>query len=60
VGGHTELSHVFEHDAVVSGIQCALEVRVHDVHVLYVEFGVFHHHDDGGKSVVELEQEQHK
>ena len=32
-GGHTELTHVFEHDAVVRGIERAFEIRVHDVDV---------------------------
>jgi hypothetical protein len=51
-GGRTELAHVFEHDAVVGGIEGAFEVRLHDVDVFVVYFGVFHHHDDGGKGVV--------
>jgi hypothetical protein len=32
------LTHVFEHDAVVRGIERAFEVRVHDVDVFVVEF----------------------
>jgi hypothetical protein len=51
-GGHTELAHVFEHDAVVGYVEGAPEVGIHDVKVLVVELGVFHHHDDGGDSVV--------
>jgi hypothetical protein len=45
-GGHTELADLFEHNAVVGGIESAFEVRVHDVDVLVVEFGVLHHHGD--------------
>jgi hypothetical protein len=51
-GGHTELSHVFEHDAVVGGVEGAFEVRVHDVDVVVVDFCILHHHDDGGEGVV--------
>jgi hypothetical protein len=39
-------------DAVVCGVKGAFEVRVHDVDVFVVEFGVLHHHDDGGEGVV--------
>jgi hypothetical protein len=46
-GGHTELTHVFEHDAVVRSIERAFEVRVHDANVFVVEFRVLHRHDDG-------------
>jgi hypothetical protein len=49
-GGHTELAHVLEHDAVVCGVEGAYEVRVHDVDVFFVDFGVLHHHDDGGRA----------
>jgi hypothetical protein len=28
------LAHVFEHDAVIGGIEIAFQVRVHDVDVL--------------------------
>jgi hypothetical protein len=52
-GMHTELAHVCKHDAVVSGIECSLLVRVDDVDVLFVQFGVLHHHDEGGQSVVD-------
>jgi hypothetical protein len=45
---------VFKHDAVVKGIECALEVRVHDVDVIFVDLGVLQHHDDGGESVVDV------
>jgi hypothetical protein len=31
-GGRTEMAHVFEHNAVVGGIESAFEIRVHDVH----------------------------
>jgi hypothetical protein len=44
---------VFEHDAVVCGVDGALEVRVHDVDVLVVEFCVLHRHNDGGEGVVD-------
>jgi hypothetical protein len=44
---------VFDHDAVVSGIKCSLEVRVHDVYIFPIVFGVLHHHYDGGKSIVD-------
>jgi hypothetical protein len=37
-GGHTELAHVFEHDAVVGGSEGACEVRVHDVDVCVMDF----------------------
>jgi hypothetical protein len=39
---------------VVNGIEGAFEVGIHDVEVLVVEFGVLHHHDDGGESVVDV------
>jgi hypothetical protein len=52
-GGHTELAHVFVHDAVVGYVEGALEVGVHDVEILVVELGVLHYHDDGGESVVD-------
>jgi hypothetical protein len=52
-GGHTEVSHVFEHDAVVCCIKCALEVHVHDVDVFFVKFSVPHRHDDGCLCVVD-------
>jgi hypothetical protein len=42
-GGHTELAHVFVHDAVVGGIEGAFGVRVHDVDVLVMDFGVLYH-----------------
>jgi hypothetical protein len=44
---------VFEHDAVVIGVEGAFEVRVDDVDVFVVNFGIFHRHDDGGESVVD-------
>jgi hypothetical protein len=44
---------VFEHDAVVCCVEGALEVRVHYVDVLFVEFRVLHRHDDGGEGVVD-------
>jgi hypothetical protein len=44
---------VLKHDAVVGGIEGALEVGIYDVEVLVVELGVLHHHDDGGESVVD-------
>jgi hypothetical protein len=43
-----------EHDAVVCGFQAAFEVRVHDVDVFVVNFGIFHHGDDGGEGVVDV------
>jgi hypothetical protein len=46
-GRQTELAHVFEPDAVVSCVEGAFEVRVHYVYGYVVNFGVFHHHDDG-------------
>jgi hypothetical protein len=52
-GGHTELAHVFEHDAVVGCVKGALEFGIHDLEVLVVELGVLHHHGDGGESVVD-------
>jgi hypothetical protein len=53
-GGHTELARVFEHYAVVGGIESAFEVRLHYVNVFVVLlFCVLHHHDDGGKGVVD-------
>ena len=51
-GGHTELAHLFEHDAVVGSVEGALEVGMHDVEILVVELSVLHHDDDGGESVV--------
>jgi hypothetical protein len=53
-GGHTELAHVFEHNAVVGGVEGALEVCVYDVDVLAVDFCAFNHHDDGGEGVVDV------
>jgi hypothetical protein len=47
-GGHTELLHVFEHDAVVYGVEGAFEVHGYDVDVFVVDFCTFHHHIDGG------------
>jgi hypothetical protein len=47
------LAHVFEHDAMVCGVEGAFEVRVHDVDVFLVDFRVPHHHDDGGYGVVD-------
>jgi hypothetical protein len=44
---------VFGHDAVVCGVEGALEVRVHDVDVFFVEFLVLHSHYDGGEGVVD-------
>jgi hypothetical protein len=44
---------VFEHDAVVGGIESAFEVRGHDVDVFDVYFCVLRHHDDGGEGVVD-------
>jgi hypothetical protein len=52
-GGHTELAHVFDHDAVVCSVEDTLEVRVHDVDVFLVEFRVLRRHDDGGEGVVD-------
>jgi hypothetical protein len=51
-GGHTELENVFKLDAVICGIEGAIEVGIHDVEIPVVEVGVLHHHDDGGESVV--------
>jgi hypothetical protein len=51
-GGHTELAHVFEQDAVVGCVEGALEVVIHDLEILVVDLAVLHHHDDGGESVV--------
>jgi hypothetical protein len=48
------LAHVFEHDAVVGGVEGALEVRVHDIDVFELNFGILHHHDDGGEGVVDI------
>jgi hypothetical protein len=47
------LTHVFEHDAVVRGVEGAFEVRVHDVDVFVVELRVLHRHNEGGESVVD-------
>jgi hypothetical protein len=47
------LAHVFKHDAVVGGIEGAFEVRVHDVDVLVMSFGVLRHHRYGGESIVD-------
>jgi hypothetical protein len=46
------LAHVFEHDAVVGGVEGAFEVSVHDVDDFIVDFGVFHHYVDGREGVV--------
>jgi hypothetical protein len=43
---------VFEHYAVVGGVEGAFEFRVHYVDVLVVDFCNLHHHDDGGEGVV--------
>jgi hypothetical protein len=51
-GGQTELAHVFEHNAVVSGVEGAFEVRVYDLNVFVANFCVLHHHDDGSEGVV--------
>ena len=51
--GHTELTHVFEHDAVVRGVEGTFEIRVHDVDVFAVEFRVLHRHNEGGEGVVD-------
>jgi hypothetical protein len=45
---------VFEHDAVVGGVEGAFEVRVIDVDVLVENFAIFHHHDDAGEGVVDV------
>jgi hypothetical protein len=37
---------------VVGCVEGALEIRVHDVDVLFMEFGVVHHYNDGGEGVV--------
>jgi hypothetical protein len=50
-GGHADLAHVLELDAVVGCVEGALEVDMHDVEILVVELGVLHI-DDGGESVV--------
>ena len=52
-GGHTELTHVFEHDAVVRGVKGTFEVRVHDINVFAVEFRILHRRNEGGKGVVD-------
>jgi hypothetical protein len=52
-GGHTELTHVFEHYAVVCGVEGAFEVRIHYVDVLVVNFRILQPHDDGGEGVVD-------
>jgi hypothetical protein len=44
---------MFEHNTVVGGIEGAFEIRVHYLDVFLVDFGVFHHHDDGGEGVVD-------
>jgi hypothetical protein len=40
---------VFEHDAVVGGVEGALEAHVYHVDVFVVNFGVLHHDDEGSK-----------
>jgi hypothetical protein len=47
------LTHVFEHYAVVRGVEGALEICVHDVDVFAVEFRVLHSHYEGGEGVVD-------
>jgi rRNA-processing protein FCF1 len=42
---------------VVNSVEGALEVRVHYVDVLVVHLGVLHHHDDGGKCLVNAAKE---
>jgi uncharacterized protein YktA (UPF0223 family) len=46
--GNTELSHVLAHNTVVSDVEGAFEVGVHNVDVFVVYFRVLHHHYDGG------------
>jgi hypothetical protein len=38
---------------VVGNVDKAIQVRVHDVDVFIVNFGVLHHNDDGGEGVVD-------
>jgi hypothetical protein len=52
-GGHAELTHVFEFDAVIRGVEGTFEIRVHDVDVFVVESRVLHRHDEGGEGVVD-------
>jgi hypothetical protein len=52
-GGHTELTHVFEYDAVIRDVEGAFEIRVYDVDVFAVEFRVLHRHNDGGEGKVD-------
>jgi hypothetical protein len=52
-GGHTELAHIFEYDAVVGGVGAFLEVRIHDVYVFVVHFDILQDHHDGGEGVVD-------
>jgi hypothetical protein len=56
-GGHTELVHMFEQNAVVGGVEGDFEVREHDVDVFVVIFCVLHCHDDGGEGVVNVAEE---
>jgi hypothetical protein len=50
-GGHTDLTHVLGHNAVVCGVEGSFDVGVHDVDVLVVYFGVIYH--DGGEGVMD-------
>jgi hypothetical protein len=49
---------VFEHHAVIGGVEGAFEVRVYDVDVLVVNFGVLLHHDEGGEGIVDAAEEE--
>jgi hypothetical protein len=43
---------VFEHNAVVCGVEGAFAVRVHYVNISLTIFCVLHQDDDGGEGVV--------
>jgi hypothetical protein len=55
--GHTELTHVLKHDAVVCGVDGAFEVLVHYVDILVVDFSVLNHHDDEDECVMDVAKE---
>jgi hypothetical protein len=42
---------------VVGGSEGAFEVRVHDVDVFVVYFGILRHHDGGGEGVMDAAKE---
>jgi hypothetical protein len=43
---------VFEHDAVIGGVECAFEVRLHYPYVFVVYFSVLHHDHEGSECFV--------